>query len=87
MAKKKRNKKETEKEIRIFFSKVKNKSFKDIKKIKRLAMGHNLKLGNKRKKFCKYCLTPYSGKEKVRIKNRIKRITCNECKRESRWKI
>jgi RNase P subunit RPR2 len=87
MAKKKISKKETEKEIRIFFSKIKNKKPREIKKIKKLAMSHNLKLGNKRKKYCKYCLSPYTGKEKVRINNKIKNITCDNCKKTSRWKI
>jgi len=87
MTKKKISKKDCEKEIRIFFSKVKNKTPNDIKKIKRLAMSHNLKLGNKRKKFCRFCLSPYSGKEKVRINNKIKNITCSECKKVSIWKI
>jgi RNase P subunit RPR2 len=85
--KKKISKKDTEKEIRIFFSKIKNKTPNDIKKIKRLAMAHNLKLKNKRKKYCKFCLTPYSGKEKVRIKNKRKNIVCDNCKKEAGWKV
>jgi len=36
-------------------------------------------LKEKRKLFCKKCLKPYSGKEKVRIKNKVKTITCENC--------
>jgi RNase P subunit RPR2 len=84
---KKISKKDAQKEINVFFSKIKNKTQKDVKKIKKVAMSHNLKLENKRKKFCKYCLEPYTNKERVRINNGIKSITCNECKKVSRWKI
>jgi len=87
MSKKKRNKKEVEKEIRIFFSKIKNKTPKEVKKIKRLAMSYNIKLKDKRKKFCKYCLAPFKGNEKIRINKKIKNITCNNCGKTSRWKI
>ena len=74
-------------EVKNFFSEIKNKSPKEIKKIKKLAMNQNLPLKEKRKLFCKYCLNPYSGKENVRIKNKIKRVECSHCKKISRWKI
>lgn len=81
------SKSEAMQEIEKFFSSIANKSPKEIKKIKKLAMGYNIPLKEKRKLFCKYCLNPYSGKEKVRIKNKIKNVTCLNCGKISRWKI
>lgn len=75
------------KEIEEFFSDIKNKSPKEVKKVKKLAMRYNIRLKNLRKTFCRNCLTPYSGKEKVRIKNGIKKIICENCEKISRWKI
>ncbi|MFW5847078.1 MAG: RNAse P, Rpr2/Rpp21 subunit [Nanoarchaeota archaeon] len=74
-------------EINEFFKNIKNKSPKEIKKIKRLAMSYNIPLKEKRKIFCKNCLNPYSGKEKIRIKNKIKNIECKNCGYISRWKL
>lgn len=83
--KEKLSKEETRKEIEIFFSDIKNKSAKEIKKMKKLAMKHNLKLGDLRKKFCKKC---YSPDIKVKsIKNKIKTTECKICKNIMRWKI
>ena len=75
------------KEVNNFFSDIENKSQKEIKKIKKSVMNKNIPLKEKRKLFCKYCLNPYSGKEKVRINNKIKNIECLNCKKISRWKI
>ena len=73
--------------VKKFFSEIKDKSPKEIKKIKKSAMGQNISLKENKKLFCKYCLNPHSGKEKVRIKNKIKIIECLNCKKISRWKI
>jgi len=82
---KKQTKSEAEQEIKEFFKDLKNKDPKDIKKIKRLAMHYNLKLGEKRKKFCKKC---FSTKLKVKsIKNGLKIVECQDCKKISRWKV
>lgn len=82
---KKLTKQEAEKEIKLFFENIKNKSQKEIKKTKRLAMRYNIKLGKKRKLFCKKCFSP---RLKVkRIKNKIKIIQCQECGKISRWKL
>jgi len=77
----------TQEIINDFFKKVKNKTPKDIKKIKRLAMSKKIALKENRKLFCKKCLNSYSGKEKIRIKNKIKSVECTKCKHLSRWKI
>lgn len=81
------SKKEAEKQIYDFFKSIKNKTPNEIKKIKRLAMNKKIPLKEKRKLFCKKCLNPYSGKEKVRIKNGMKSIECNNCEYISRWRI
>ena len=81
------SKKEAEAKIDNFFKNIKSKKPKEIKKIKRLAMSKKIPLKSRRKKFCKKCLNPYSGKEKVRIKNKVKSVECLNCDYASRWKI
>ena len=54
---KKLSKTETRKEIGEFFKDIKTKTPKEIKKIKKLAMKQNIKLGDKRKKFCQKCFS------------------------------
>ncbi len=84
---KKISKKETVEKISQFFLGIKNKTPNEIKKIKQLAMGVNFPLKEKRKLFCSGCLNPYIGREKIKIKNKIKSIGCLECGKISRWKI
>jgi len=76
-----------EEKIEKFFKNIKGKTPKEVKKIKRLAMAKKIPLKDKRKLFCKKCLKPYSGKESIRFKNKIKTIICNNCKTKSRWKL
>lgn len=59
---------------------------KDVRKIKRLAMAYNIKLGKYRKLFCKKCFADLR-KEKVRVKNGFKSVECGECKAGMRWRI
>jgi RNase P subunit RPR2 len=73
--------------IESFFAEIKSKTPKEIKKMKKLAMSNNISLKEKRKLFCKKCLVPYSGKEKVRINNKVKTIVCEKCNSISRWKV
>jgi RNase P subunit RPR2 len=75
---KKVSKTETEKQIKEFFSNIKDKTPKDIKKIKKLAMNHNIKLGELKKRFCKKCYSVYR-KPKIRIKNNVKSVSCENC--------
>jgi RNase P subunit RPR2 len=77
---------ERKKEIEEFFENIKNKSKKDVKKIKKQAMKNRLKLRDLRKKFCKKCFSPYKN-SKIRIKNKIKSVICDNCGYISRWKI
>jgi RNase P subunit RPR2 len=80
------SKSQAKKVIEEFFKDIKNKTPKDIKKIKRLAMSKNIPLKEKRKLFCKKCLTPYKS-PKTRIKNKIKSVECANCEYVSRWKL
>lgn len=81
------SKKDAEKRIVDFFLNIKNKNSRQVKKIKSLAMNKKISLKKYRKLFCKKCLTPYSGNEKIRIKNKMKSIECLRCKKMNRWKI
>ena len=84
--KSKLSKTEVKKEIKEFFLEIRNKTPKEIKKIKKLAMKYNIPLKEKRKLFCKRCLTYYKN-PKVRIKNKIKSVTCRECDYVARWRL
>lgn len=84
------SKNEIEKEIEKFFkpNSIKKKTSKEAKKIKKLAMRYNIKLGTKRKLFCKKCHVFFNVKNsKTRIKKGKKIIRCLKCKEVSRWKI
>ena len=83
---KKVSKKEALKEIREFFEDIKNKSPKEVKKIKRLVMSYNIPLKEKRKLFCKKCFSVYKN-PKIRINNKRKSVTCEKCGKVSRWRI
>ena len=73
-------------EIETFFMKIKSKGPKEVKKMKILAMGKNIPLKGKRKLFCKKCFVPYEN-PKIRIKNKIKTVVCQNCESISRWKL
>jgi RNase P subunit RPR2 len=74
------------KKIDEFFKHIKDKDSREIKKIKRLAMAKKVPLKDKRKLFCKKCLNPYKN-PKVRVKNKVKSVVCENCKSVSRWKL
>ena len=77
------SKTEAIKKIGEFF---KNKHSKEeARKIKKLAMSHQIKLRDLRKKFCKKC---YSMNLRTRkIKNKIKSVKCEDCESLMRWKL
>jgi len=83
---KKFSKTEAKKKIDFFFSNIKNKTPEEIKKIRRLAASQNISLGAKRKLFCKKCFSLYRN-SKIRIKNNVKSVTCENCDYIARWKI
>ena len=80
------SKTEAKEQIQEFFKYIKNKTPKEVRKIKKLAMGHNIPLGELRKKFCKKCFSPYKN-PKVRIKGDKKIMVCENCGFVSRWRI
>lgn len=59
---------------------------KDVKKIKRLAMQHNIKLGEYRKRFCKKCYSDLKS-GKTRITKIYKVVECPACKQNNKYKI
>ena len=83
----KTSKEETRKKIESFFPEIRGKNQKEVLKVKKTAMSQNIKLGEKRKQFCKKCLTPYSGNEKIRLRNGIKSVECKKCGYIARWRI
>lgn len=86
MPKSKMSKSEAREQIDEFFNHIRHKTPEDVRKIKNLAMSHNIKLGDKRKLFCKNCLSPYK-RPSISIKNDRIRITCDQCGYENRWKL
>jgi RNase P subunit RPR2 len=70
------NKMEAKEKIEQFFSKS-DFTPEQLKKIKRLAMKFNIKLGDKRKLFCKKCLNPLAGK--LSITKSHKTVECKSC--------
>jgi len=80
------SKSEAKKQVEEFFLDIKNKTPKEIKKIKRFAMAYNIPLKEKRKLFCKKCLGPHKT-PKIRIKNKMKSVGCENCAYVSRWKL
>ena len=83
---KKLSKTEAKQQIQEFFSKIEGETPKEIKKMKKLAMRHNIHLKELRKRFCKKCFAPYKN-PKIRIKNKIKSMVCENCGYVGRWKI
>ena len=84
--KQKISKSETKKNIEEFFKEIQNKTPKEIKKVKKDSMNKNIPLKGLRKKFCKKCFNPYKNPE-IRIKNKMKRIICENCGFLSRYKF
>jgi RNase P subunit RPR2 len=82
---KKFSKTEAKEKVIEFFKEIGDKSPKEVKKIKKLAMSQSLPLKELKKKFCKKCYSPLKGK--TRIKKGIKSIECKNCNYINRWKI
>ena len=70
------NKTQAKEKIDAFFKKNDFTSEK-LKKIKRVAMKFNIKLGAHRRSFCKKCLKPLSGE--LSISKSHKTIICKFC--------
>jgi RNase P subunit RPR2 len=81
----KEDKLEAMKRIEGFFKKPTGTN--SARKIKNLAMKHNIKLGNLRKKFCKKCYSVFNSENsKIRISKGFKIVKC-KCGFENRWKM
>lgn len=80
------SKSEAKKKISEFFSEVKSKSPKELKKIKRLSMKNRLSLKEYKPLFCKKCFTSYTS-PKIRIKNKVKVTECEKCGHKSRKRL
>ena len=77
-------KKEDEEKINDFFKKD-NFDSEEMKKIKKLAMKFNIKLGERRKNFCKKCLSKLEGK--IIIGRERKMVTCKNCGFKNRFRV
>ena len=84
--KSKLSKTEAKKEIEKFFLNIEEKTVKEVKKIKTLAMKYNIKLGEKRMLFCRKCLNPFVNPS-IHVKSGFIRITCDGCENKSKFKI
>jgi len=78
------SKTEAQNKISSFFEKS-DFSPVQLKKIKRLAMKFNIKLGDKRKLFCAKCLHPLAGK--ITISKTHKTIECRFCGNKNKVRI
>ena len=59
---------------------------KYVKKIKRLAMKYNIKLGKYRRRFCKSCFSDLRDSI-IRINKGYKTIICKNCEEKNRFRI
>ena len=84
MQRAKLSKHETKEKIQKFFIEIKNKTPKEIKKIKKISKNQKVPLKENKKLFCKDCLTPFKGNEKIRIKKDYKTIKCAICEKLKR---
>jgi len=78
------NKTEAKEKIDKFFQREKFTS-EEMRKIKRLAMKFRIRLKEKRRRFCKKCLSQLKGK--IRISNGNKIIECEKCGFRNRFKM
>ena len=85
--KKKISNTETKEKIEKFFSEIKTKSQREIKKIEKLSAKNKIPIKEYKKFFCKKCLLPFQGNEKIRIKNGFKTIECKSCREIRRIKL
>jgi len=86
MPKKEISKTEAKKKIEEFFLNIKQKSPENFKKIKKIAMRYKISLKEYKKLFCKKCLIPYSS-PRIRIKNKMRVIECENCGHRLRKKL
>lgn len=78
------NKTEVKKKIDEFF-KQKDFTPEQLKKVKRIAMKFNIKLGEYRKSFCKKCLYPLTGK--ISLSKTHKTLACKHCGFRNKFRL
>lgn len=78
------NKTSAKDKIESFFKKS-DFTKEEMRKIKRLAMKFKIRLKDKRKTFCKKCLSQLKGK--TRISKGYKTIECSFCGYKNRFKM
>jgi predicted Zn finger-like uncharacterized protein len=82
--KNKLSKKEIEEQVKKIFSK--NPNPEEIKKLKKLSMSKNIKLGKLKRKFCKKCYSLFNSKNsEIRIKKEFKTVKCKKCGNVNKW--
>ena len=82
--KKELNKTQAKEKIDKFFQDS-NFAPEQLKKIKRIAMKFNIKLGAYRKLFCKKCLHPIAGKLLITKSHKI--VECKHCNFRNKIRI
>ena len=82
---KKPSKSEASEKIKLYFANE-NLDSEKTRKIKRLAMRFNLKLGKYRARFCKKCYADLKD-GKVRVTRDYKIIDCAKCKFRNKIKL
>ena len=69
-------KKETQDKIEMFFKKEEFTQ-QEMKKIKKLALKFNIKLGAYKKNYCKKCHNKLEGK--IKVNKTFKTVSCSSC--------
>ena len=82
--KKKLTRKEAQTKIEELFARGRFSS-DEVRKIKRIAMKFNIKLGENKNKFCKKCLLRLKGK--TRVTKNYKIVKCASCGFLNRFKL
>jgi RNase P subunit RPR2 len=62
-----------------------NFTSKSVKKIKKIAMKNQIRLGKLRQNFCKYCHSKLKGK--TRVTKTHKTINCQNCQKKNKLKL
>ena len=78
------SKTEAKEKIEKFFEREDFNS-EEVRKIKRLAMKYNIKLGKNRKSFCRKCLSKLTGK--IKVDRNYKTVICGSCGFKNRFRI
>jgi len=78
------SKTQAKEKVEAFFKKQ-NFDKEEMRKIRRIAMKFKIRLKDKRKTFCKHCLSKLKGS--VRINKGYKTIQCSFCNFKNRFKI